>query len=156
MVDIARYFVKFSEDESCGKCTPCREGTKRMAEILDRIVMGKGTLEDLERLERLARLIKKSSLCGLGRAAPNPVLSTLEQYRDEYLAPRHGTAMPGQTMQGPDPLRDQPRQVRRLHGLRPQLPGRVHHRQAPRAAPDRPGAVHQVRPLLRGLPLRPP
>jgi NADH:ubiquinone oxidoreductase subunit F (NADH-binding)/(2Fe-2S) ferredoxin/NAD-dependent dihydropyrimidine dehydrogenase PreA subunit len=86
MVDIARYFVKFSEDESCGKCTPCREGTKRMAEILDRIATGKGTLEDLERLERLARLIKKSSLCGLGRAAPNPVLSTLEQFRDEYLA----------------------------------------------------------------------
>jgi len=86
MVDIARYFVKFSEDESCGKCTPCREGTKRMAEILDRIVTGKGTLEDLERLERLARLIRKSSLCGLGRAAPNPVLSTLEQFRDEYLA----------------------------------------------------------------------
>ena len=86
MVDIARFFVKFSEDESCGKCTPCREGTKRMAEILDRITGGQGTLEDLQRLERLAWLIKKSSLCGLGRAAPNPVLSTLEHFRDEYLA----------------------------------------------------------------------
>lgn len=86
MVDIARFFVKFSEDESCGKCTPCREGTKRMAEILDRITTGKGTMEDLEKLERLARLIRKSSLCGLGRAAPNPVLSTLEHFRDEYLA----------------------------------------------------------------------
>jgi len=86
MVDIAKFFVKFSEDESCGKCTPCREGTKRMAEILDRITIGKGSLEDLDKLERLARLIKKSSLCGLGRAAPNPVLSTLEHFRDEYLA----------------------------------------------------------------------
>jgi NADH:ubiquinone oxidoreductase subunit F (NADH-binding) len=86
MVDIAKFFVKFSEDESCGKCTPCREGTKRMAEILERITTGKGTLEDLEKLKRLGRLIRKSSLCGLGRAAPNPVLSTLEHYHDEYLA----------------------------------------------------------------------
>jgi ferredoxin len=86
MVDIAKFFVKFSEDESCGKCTPCREGTKRMAEILERITNGKGSLEDIDKLERLARLIKKSSLCGLGRAAPNPVLSTLEHFRDEYIA----------------------------------------------------------------------
>jgi NADH:ubiquinone oxidoreductase subunit F (NADH-binding)/NAD-dependent dihydropyrimidine dehydrogenase PreA subunit len=85
MVDIAKFFIQFSEDESCGKCTPCREGTKRMAEILDRITSGKGTIEDIERLERLAKLVKKSSLCGLGRAAPNPVLSTLEHFRDEYL-----------------------------------------------------------------------
>ena len=86
MVDIAKFFVKFSEDESCGKCTPCREGTKRMAEILDRITAGQGTLEDLDRLRRLAALIKKTSLCGLGRAAPNPVLSTLEHFYDEYVA----------------------------------------------------------------------
>ena len=86
MVDIAKFFVKFSEDESCGKCTPCREGTKRMAEILDRITTGKGTLEDLEKLKRLGKLIRKASLCGLGRAAPNPVLSTLEHYYDEYVA----------------------------------------------------------------------
>jgi NADH:ubiquinone oxidoreductase subunit F (NADH-binding)/(2Fe-2S) ferredoxin/NAD-dependent dihydropyrimidine dehydrogenase PreA subunit len=86
MVDIAKFFVTFSEDESCGKCTPCREGTKRMAEILDRITTGKADLDDLERLERLARLVRKSSLCGLGRAAPNPVLSTLVHFRAEYLA----------------------------------------------------------------------
>ena len=86
MVDIAKFFVTFSQDESCGKCTPCREGTKRMLEILERITTGKGTLEDLDRLERLAKLVKKASLCGLGRAAPNPVLSTLTHYRDEYLA----------------------------------------------------------------------
>jgi ferredoxin len=86
MVDVAKFFMTFSQDESCGKCTPCREGTTRMLEILERITSGKGCLEDLELLERLAKLMKKSSLCGLGRAAPNPVLSTLTHYRDEYLA----------------------------------------------------------------------
>jgi Na+-translocating ferredoxin:NAD+ oxidoreductase RNF subunit RnfB len=78
--------MTFSQDESCGKCTPCREGTKRMLEILERITGGTGTLEDIEKLERLARLVKKSSLCGLGRAAPNPVLSTLTHFREEYVA----------------------------------------------------------------------
>jgi NADH:ubiquinone oxidoreductase subunit F (NADH-binding)/NAD-dependent dihydropyrimidine dehydrogenase PreA subunit len=86
MVDVAKFFTMFSQDESCGKCTPCREGTTRMLEILTRITEGKGTEEDLEKLERLATLIKKSSLCGLGRAAPNPVLSTLTHFREEYLA----------------------------------------------------------------------
>jgi NADH:ubiquinone oxidoreductase subunit F (NADH-binding)/(2Fe-2S) ferredoxin/NAD-dependent dihydropyrimidine dehydrogenase PreA subunit len=86
MVDIAKFFITFSQDESCGKCTPCREGTVRMLEILERITSGRGTLEDIERLERLAWLVKKSSLCGLGRAAPNPVLSTLTHYRHEYVA----------------------------------------------------------------------
>jgi NADH:ubiquinone oxidoreductase subunit F (NADH-binding)/(2Fe-2S) ferredoxin/NAD-dependent dihydropyrimidine dehydrogenase PreA subunit len=86
MVDFAKFFMTFSQDESCGKCTPCREGTKRMLEILQRITGGEGTLEDIEKLQRLARLVKKSSLCGLGRAAPNPVLSTLAHFRPEYLA----------------------------------------------------------------------
>ena len=86
MVDIAQFFTAFSQDESCGKCTPCREGTTRMLEILNRLTAGQGTLEDIEKLERLAKLVKKSSLCGLGRAAPNPVLSTLVHFRDEYLA----------------------------------------------------------------------
>jgi NADH:ubiquinone oxidoreductase subunit F (NADH-binding)/(2Fe-2S) ferredoxin len=86
MVDVARFFVQFSQDESCGKCTPCREGCTRMMEILDRITSGQGTLEDLDKLERLARLIKRASLCGLGRAAPNPVLSTLKHFREEYVA----------------------------------------------------------------------
>ncbi|MFO7821736.1 MAG: NADH-quinone oxidoreductase subunit NuoF [Lentisphaeria bacterium] len=84
MVDIAKFFVTFSQAESCGKCTPCREGTKRMLEILERITGGKGTPEDIDNLERLAELIRKSSLCGLGRAAPNPVLSTLRHFRAEY------------------------------------------------------------------------
>ena len=86
MVDIARFFLDFTVDESCGKCPPCRIGTKRMLEILDKITEGKGELEDIDKLERLAENIKASSLCGLGQTAPNPVLSTLKYFRDEYEA----------------------------------------------------------------------
>ncbi len=84
MVNIARFFLEFTQNESCGKCTPCREGTKRMLEILTRITEGKGQEGDIERLERLGNLIKKASLCGLGQSAPNPVLSTIKNFRHEY------------------------------------------------------------------------
>jgi NADH:ubiquinone oxidoreductase subunit F (NADH-binding)/(2Fe-2S) ferredoxin len=86
MVDVARFYLDFTVDESCGKCTPCREGTKRMLDILDKICAGEGTLEDLDRLEALGTSIKETSLCGLGQTAPNPVLSTLKHFRDEYVA----------------------------------------------------------------------
>lgn len=86
MVDIAKFFLEFTVDESCGKCTPCRVGTKRMLEILDKITQGKGTLEDIDKLEELAEAIKTTALCGLGQTAPNPVLSTLHYFRDEYIA----------------------------------------------------------------------
>lgn len=86
MVDIAKFFLEFTQNESCGKCTPCREGTMRMLEILQRITDGKGEMEDIAKLERLGSLIKKSALCGLGQTAPNPVLSTLRYFRDEYEA----------------------------------------------------------------------
>jgi len=86
MVDIAKFFLEFTVDESCGKCTPCRIGTKRLYEILDKITKGQGTMEDLDRLEKLCNDIKSSSLCGLGQTAPNPVLSTLRYFRDEYEA----------------------------------------------------------------------
>ena len=86
MVDIARFFLDFTVEESCGKCPPCRIGTKRMLELLDKITEGKGTLEDIDSLERLAKNVKASSLCGLGQTAPNPVLSTLKYFRDEYEA----------------------------------------------------------------------
>lgn len=86
MVDIAKFFLEFTVDESCGKCTPCRIGTKRLLEILTKITDGKGTMEDLDRLEELCHSIKASSLCGLGQTAPNPVLSTLRYFRDEYEA----------------------------------------------------------------------
>lgn len=86
MVDIAKFFLEFTVDESCGKCPPCRIGTKRMYEILDRITTGKGEDGDIEKLETLARTISQSSLCGLGQTAPNPILSTLRYFRDEYEA----------------------------------------------------------------------
>ena len=86
MVDVARFYLDFTVDESCGKCTPCREGTKRMLEILEKITKGEGTLEDLDTLESLGNMIKESSLCGLGQTAPNPVLSTLAHFRSEYEA----------------------------------------------------------------------
>ncbi|MCG0277124.1 MAG: NADH-quinone oxidoreductase subunit NuoF [Thermanaeromonas sp.] len=86
MVDVARFFLNFTQAESCGKCTPCREGTKRMLEILNRICEGQGRMEDLDTLERLARVIKNTALCGLGQTCPNPILSTLQYFRHEYEA----------------------------------------------------------------------
>ena len=86
MVDIAKFFLEFTVDESCGKCTPCRIGTKRLYELLDKITKGKATMEDLDKLEALCYHIKENALCGLGQTAPNPVLSTLKYFRDEYVA----------------------------------------------------------------------
>ena len=86
MVDIAKFFLDFTVDESCGKCAPCRIGTKRMMEILEKITEGNGTLEDIDKLEELAYYIKENSLCGLGQTAPNPVLATLKFFREEYIA----------------------------------------------------------------------
>ena len=86
MVDIAKFFLEFTVEESCGKCAPCRIGTKRLLELLDKITSGNGELEDLDRIEELARFIKENSACGLGQSAPNPVLSTLQHFRAEYEA----------------------------------------------------------------------
>ncbi|HHU73803.1 MAG TPA: NADH-quinone oxidoreductase subunit NuoF [Clostridiales bacterium] len=86
MVDIAKFFLDFTLDESCGKCTPCRIGTKRLSEMLDKITNGNGTLEDIEKMEELCYYIKENALCGLGQTAPNPVLSTLRYFKDEYIA----------------------------------------------------------------------
>jgi NADH:ubiquinone oxidoreductase subunit F (NADH-binding) len=95
MVDIARYFLSFTQSESCGKCTFCRVGTKRMLDILNKICSGKGSPKDIEELERLSGWTKKGSLCGLGKTAPNPVLSTLRYFRDEYEAHIHGKCPTG-------------------------------------------------------------
>ena len=84
MVDIAKFFLEFTVEESCGKCTPCRIGTKRMLEILERIVDGKGEMSDLDELEELAHMVQSMALCGLGKSAPLPVISTLNRFRDEY------------------------------------------------------------------------
>ena len=86
MVDIAKFFLEFTKDESCGKCTPCRIGTTRLLEYLNKITSGNGTLEDLDEMEKLCYYIKDNALCGLGQTAPNPVLSTLRYFRDEYIA----------------------------------------------------------------------
>jgi bidirectional [NiFe] hydrogenase diaphorase subunit len=84
MVDVARYFMEFCMTESCGKCVPCRTGTQQMHELLDRIAKGKGTHKDLALLEELCEVVQATSLCGLGQTAPNPVLSTLRFFREEY------------------------------------------------------------------------
>ena len=94
MVDIAKFFLDFTVDESCGKCSPCRIGTKRMRELLEKITDGKATLEDLDELETLAHYIKDNSLCGLGQTAPNPVLATLRFFKDEYIAHIVGKTCP--------------------------------------------------------------
>ena len=86
MVDIAKFFLEFTVDESCGKCTPCRIGTRRLLELLEKITSGNGELEDLDKMEQLCYYIKENALCGLGQTAPNPVLSTLHFFRDEYVA----------------------------------------------------------------------
>ena len=86
MVDVAKFYMEFICDESCGKCTPCRVGTRRMLEILTKITEGKGTMADIDKLEELSSLIQSGSLCALGQTAANPVLSTMKHFRDEYIA----------------------------------------------------------------------
>ena len=86
MVDVAKFFLTFTQSESCGKCTFCRIGTKRMLEILERITEGQGTMDDLDNLDELSNQIRAASLCGLGQTAPNPVITTLKYFRDEYVA----------------------------------------------------------------------
>jgi len=86
MVDIARFFLEFTVEESCGKCTPCRIGTKRLMEMINKVTEGKAEMEDLDKIEELCNHIKENSLCGLGQTAPNPVLSTMRYFRDEYVA----------------------------------------------------------------------
>ena len=86
MVNVAKFYLEFTKEESCGRCTPCRVGNKRLLEILEKITDGKGTMEDLDKLKELAESIKDTALCGLGQTAPNPVLSTLKCFYDEYLA----------------------------------------------------------------------
>lgn len=95
MVDIARYFLRFTQDQSCGKCTYCRVGTKRMLEIMDRLCSGKGKPGDLDELEHLSQLVSNGSLCGLGKTAPNPVLTTLRYFRHEYEAHLDGRCPAG-------------------------------------------------------------
>jgi len=99
MVDVAKFFLNFTQDESCGKCTFCRIGTLRMREVLDRISRGEGKEEDMDQLEELAQGVKEASLCGLGQTAPNPVLTTLRYFRDEYEAHIQAKSCPAKKCQ---------------------------------------------------------
>ena len=120
MVDMARYFLRFTQDQSCGKCTLCRIGTRRMRDILDRICSGKGQKGDLETLEQLSRTVGAGSICGLGRTAPNPVLSTLRYFRGGVRGPP-GRPLSGGQVQGLDRL-SRERRLHRLHALRQKCP----------------------------------
>ena len=101
MVDIARFFMEFTQDESCGKCTPCRVGTRRILEILTRICEGKGRPDDIDTLRYLCEEINENSLCGLGKGAPNPVKSTLEHFLDEYEAHIYEKTLPSEGLASP-------------------------------------------------------
>ncbi len=132
MVDMAKFFLQFTKDESCGKCLPCRAGIPKMLEILNKITQGHGTMEDLDVLQELAEMVGSASLCGLGQTAPNPVLSTIRHFRAEYESPHHRQEVPG-------------------GGVRRAVPGTV-----PAHLPGRPGRtrirrLHQGRPVRRSL-----
>ena len=122
MVDVAKFFLNFTQSESCGKCTPCREGTKRMLEILTRITEGQGREGDIELLENLAKNIKETALCGLGQTAPNPVLSTLKYFRDEYEDAYQREALSCRRLRKDAALRNQ-RCLPRLRAVRTSVPG---------------------------------
>ncbi len=148
MVDMARYFLRFTQDQSCGKCTLCRIGTRRMLDILDRICTGQGQSGDLEDLEELSRTVKAGSICGLGRTAPNPVLSTLRWFRDEYEAHLAGHCPAGRCK-----ALVSYRITDECIGctLCAALPRRRHCHDALRKAPDRPGKMHTLRHVPAGL-----
>ena len=155
MVDVARYFLTFIQSESCGKCTFCRIGTKRMLEILTRITEGKGEEKDIAELEELAAKVKVSSLCGLGQTAPNPVLTTLRYFRVRVRRPHPEQAVRGEEVQGAHPV-----QRDRGEPARAACCAQRSARQRPRAGSarklhvDRPGHLHPLRAVLRGVPVR--
>ena len=122
MVDVARFFMEFCCDESCGKCPPCRVGTRQMLAILERICNGQGELDDIQKLEDLAAMVKDTSLCGLGQTAPNPVLTTLRYFREEYMAHIVEKRCPARVCRDLAALRDRPGGLQRLLDLFAGLP----------------------------------
>ena len=145
MVDVARFFLDFTVDESCGKCTPCRMGTKRMLEILERIVAGKGEEGDIEKLEELGEAIKDGALCGLGKTAPNPVLSTIKYFRDEYEAHIREKRCPAGHCQALLNYSIIPHQVQRMQPVLESLPGGRNFRRCKTAVHYRPQQMYQMR-----------
>ena len=154
MVDVARYFLTFIQSESCGKCTFCRIGTKRMLEILTRITEGKGEEKDIAELEELAAKVKVSSLCGLGQTAPNPVLTTLRYFRAEYDDHIRNKRCAAKKCKALIRFSVDRRGVHRVHAVRAGLPHQGGARGAEEGARHRPGHLHPVRAVLRGVPVR--
>ena len=153
MVEVARFFMSFTQRESCGKCVPCREGTQRMLEILERIVAGQGTMEDLDTLRDLADMIENTALCGLGKSAPKPVISTLNAFRDEYVAHIRDRRCPAGVAPASG-VQYRPRQVQGLLQVCPELPGVGHSRHAEVAVHHCSGRLHPLRKLRGAVCLR--
>jgi hypothetical protein len=141
MVDFAKYFLKFTQAESCGKCVPCRVGTGHLVSILESICAGKAELADLDRLERLAQVVKRSSLCALGGTAPNPVLSALKYFRDEFVEHIVDHRCRAVVCRDLVEYRNRAGQVHGLPALREGLPHRRYHRPTLGAPLPRPGEV---------------
>ena len=137
MVDLARFFLDFTQKESCGKCVPCRLGTKRMLEMLDRIIAGDGREGDIELLEELGHYIIDGTLCALGGTAPNPVLTTIKYFRERVRGAHPREALPGRQVQGAHHLLHRRRGLHRLHAVRQEVPHLVHHRREEAAARHR-------------------
>ena len=148
MVDVARYFLSFTQAESCGKCVPCRVGTKQMLDILERICGGEGITEDIALLERLASQIKAGSLCALGQTAPNPVLTTLRYFKDEYKAHIEEKRCPARVCTKLISLLYPAGQVPGVRHLRAGMPRPGDYRRQADGACYRPGEVRQVRHLF--------
>ena len=154
MVDFARYFLDFAVDESCGKCGPCRLGTRQLLRILEDITQGKGTAADIELLEDVAQSVMRGSLCGLGTSAPNPVLTTLRYFRDEYVAHVESQTCPAHRLSRLHRVPDRRGEVHGLHRLRDAVSGGRHRREPQERPPDQRGRVHQVRRVQQHLHLR--
>ena len=153
MVDMARYFLNFTRDESCGKCNYCRIGTKRMLEILERITEGEGKDGDIELLEELAGKIKDGSMCGLGQTAPNPVLTTLKYFRNEYEDHIYNKKCTAASCKALISYQHQ-RCLQGMYVMRKTLPGWCDFRQSQGKTRYRPGSVYQVRQVLRHMQVR--
>ena len=154
MVEIARFFMNFTQNESCGKCVPCREGTKRMLEILERITEGNGRDGDIELLEELADTISNTALCGLGKTAPSPVISTIKNFREEYEAHIYQKRCPAGACSKLKRFVIDPEKVQRLLKVREKLPCERDQRKDKVALCDRSGQVYQVRRLRDQLRIR--
>jgi NADP-reducing hydrogenase subunit HndC len=149
MVSIAKFFLDFTMDETCGKCTPCRIGSKRIYETLDKITKGLATDDDVDKLKLLAVNIKDTALCGLGQTMPNPVLSTMRVFEDEYRAHVRDKKCPAGVLRRSAGVRRGAREVRGLYPVRQGLPGELHQRQGEGSTCDRSGRLYQVRRLPR-------